>query len=103
MEATAVVREQRRLGGEGGGPSAPHRTVEEGELYATFCHGLVEDTAFVHLSCSCKVHRRCALGFVEDAIPRDRANGARTLILQVMCSNLALHKVDQEVYLHTFL
>ena len=72
-------------------------------MTGSICHGLVEETAHVQVPCSCDVHRRCALGFVEDAIPRDRANGARTLILQVMCSNLALHKVDQEVYLHTFL
>ena len=31
--------------------------------------GLVEEEAFVQVPCSCDVHRRCALGFVEDATP----------------------------------
>ena len=43
------------------------------------CHGLVEETAFMQVPCSCDVHSRCALGFVEDAIPSGRANGARTI------------------------
>ena len=51
----------------------------------------------MQVSCSCDVHHRCALGFVEDAIPRAGANGARTIMHQVTCPNSALHAVHQEV------
>ena len=52
------------------------------------------------MSFSCDVHRRCALGFGEDAIPRARfVDGAR----QVTCPNPALHDIQQEVDLHTLL
>ena len=50
--------------------------------------------------CSCDVHRGCTLGFVEDVIPRARANEASTIIHQVMCRNPALHEVHQDVDLH---
>ena len=43
--------------------------------------------------CCCDVHRRCALGFVEDAILRARANEAGTVTHQVTCPNPALHEV----------
>ena len=37
---------------------------------------MIEEKAFVYVACSCDVHRRCALGFVEDTIrhatPRTR-------------------------------
>ena len=59
-------------------------------MMCSICHGLVEETAFVHASCSCDVHRRCTLGFVEDAISRARADGARTLTPQVTSPNPAL-------------
>ena len=32
-------------------------------------HGLVEETAYVHVSCSCEWNCRCSLGFVEVATP----------------------------------
>ena len=49
------------------------------------------------MSCSCDVHRRCALGFCEDAIPRARTFGGAHL---VTCPNPALHEEHQEVDLH---
>ena len=52
------------------------------------------------MSCSCDVHRRCALGFCEDAIPRARTFGGVHL---VTCSNPALHEEHQEVDLHPLL
>ena len=52
---------------------------------------------------SCDVHRRGALGFVEHAIPRARANEARTITHQVTCPNPALHEVHQDVDLHGLL
>ena len=57
----------------------------------------------MQVPCSCDVHRRCALGFAEDAIPRARANEARTITHQVTCSNPALHEVNQEMDLHALL
>ena len=66
-------------------------------------HGLVKETAFVPVFCSCDVLRRCALGLIEDAILRARADGARTFTHQVTCPNPALHAVHQEVDLHPLL
>lgn len=34
----------------------------------SICHGLVEETAFIHMACWRDVHHRRALSFVEDAI-----------------------------------
>ena len=54
----------------------------------------------MQVSCSRDLHRRCALGFREDAIPRARlVGGAR----QVTCKHPALHEVQQEVDLHPVL
>lgn len=72
-------------------------------MICSVCHELVEETTFVHASCSYDVHRRCALGSVEDAISRARANCVRTLTHRVSCPNPALHAVHQEVNLHTLL
>lgn len=69
----------------------------------SYCHRFVAEIAFVHVSWSCDVHHRFALGFAEDTIPRGRANGARTLTRQVTCPNPALHLAHQEVGLHTLL
>ena len=51
----------------------------------------------------CTQPLRTTVGFVEDAISRARANGARTLTHQVTCLNPVLHAVHQEVDLHTHL
>ena len=65
------------------------------------CHGLVEEVTFAQISCSCEVHRRCALGFFEYSTPQARTNGVRTGTYQVTCP--ALHEVHQEVDLHPLL
>ena len=57
----------------------------------------------MQVSCSCDVHRRCALGFVEHAIPQARVNEAYTITHQVMRPNLALFEVHQDVDLHGLL
>ena len=72
-------------------------------MICSICHGLVEETAYVQVSCSCNVHRRCALRFVEDAIPRAMANGARTITHQATCPNPTLHAVHQKVDLRLLL
>lgn len=51
----------------------------------------------MHVSCSCDVHRRCALGFVKDAMPRLRVNGDRLRSR----TRPYIHAVHQEVDLHT--
>ena len=50
-----------------------------------------------------EVHRRCSLGFVEDAMPRDIPNGAGARARQVICPNTAPHAMDQELGLHLLL
>ena len=72
-------------------------------MICSICHGLVEEDAFIQVPCSCDVHRRCALGFAEDAIPRARVSGASTLTYQVTCPNPALHEAYREVDLHSLL
>ena len=66
-------------------------------MICNICHGLVEETAFAQVSCSCDVQRRCALGFVQDVIPRARANGACTITHQVTFPHPTLHALHQEV------
>ena len=90
----------------GGGGGSSTRATSNGRGERVICsifHGLVEERAFVQMSCSIEMHRRCALGFVEDAISRARINGVRTVTHQVTCPNPALHEVHQEVYLHSLL
>lgn len=73
-------------------------------IYIIF-HGLVGETAFLHVPSSYDVHRRCALGgdaisrstLGEDAIPRSRPNEVCTPTRQVRFPNPALHTVHQEV------
>ena len=72
-------------------------------MICSICHGLVEERAFVQITCSCEAHRRCAHGFVEDAIPRARISGVRTVTYQVTCPDPALHEVHQEVGLQPLL
>ena len=80
-----------------------HTEREERASDMRHSHGLVEETAFVHVSCSCDVHRICIRGFVEDATPRGRAYGADTITHQVTCPSPALHAVHQEVELQPLL
>ena len=101
----AVAVERRETPTRGGGGPSTRATWNErgGRVTGSICHGLVEETAHVQVPCSCDVHRRCALGFVEDAVPRARANGARTITHYVTRPNPALHAVHQEVDLRLLL
>lgn len=76
--AMAIARRAMSARGRGGLSTRAIRHGRGGRVICSFCQGLAGEIAFVHLSCSCDVHRRCALGFVEEAIPRAYANGART-------------------------
>ena len=100
MEETLAVARHEMPAEGGKGVSTRTARSERGErLIFSICHGLVEENDSVQVSSSCDVHRRCALGFCEDAIPRARfVGGAR----QVTCPNPSLHKV-QEVDLHPHL
>lgn len=49
------------------------------------------------------VHRRCALVFVENAIPRARHNRTNGTSYRETCPNLALHELQQDVDLHRLL
>ena len=64
------------------------------------CHCLVEEPTCAQVPCSCDVHRRCALGFREDAISRARTLGGVHL---VTCPNQALDEELEEVDLHPLL
>ena len=74
-ETLAVARYE--MPAEGGmGVSTRTTRGERGERFiCSICHGLVEETDRVQVSRSSDVHRRCALGFCEDAIPRARFVG----------------------------
>lgn len=62
-------------------------------MICSICHGVVGYTIFLHVSCSCDMHSRCARGSVEDAIPRTTSAGVR----QVTCPNLALYTGRRDV------
>lgn len=68
----------------------------------SLCHGLVEGITIVPVSCLLRCACRCAIGFVEDAIPRVMPKGAHTLTHQVTCPNPALHTVHDTAGPHTF-
>ena len=99
-EATAVARRKMPTGGGGGSSTRATRAGRGGRVICSICHGLVGERAFVLISCSCEVHRRCALGFVEDAISRARINGVRTVTYQVTCPNPVLHQVRSHIRSH---
>ena len=102
MEETLAVARHEMPAEGGRGVSVRTARGERGERYiCSICHGLVEENDRVQVSCSCDVHRRWALGFYEDAIPRARfvGGGAR----QVTSPNLALHEAQQDVDLHPLL
>lgn len=69
-EAMAVA--WRDMPNRGGGGSST-RIALDGRggrvICSSFFHELVEGTTFVNMPRSCDEHRRCARGFVEDAIP----------------------------------
>ena len=66
-----MVVTRREWPTRGGGESSTRatRNEREGRVICSIFHGFVEETAHVQVSCSCDGHRRCALGFAEDAVP----------------------------------
>ena len=86
-KAMVVARRTMPARGRGGSSTRAARNGRGGRVICSICHGLVEVDAFVHVPCSCNVHRHCTLGFVEDAFPRARVNGASTPTYQVTCPN----------------
>ena len=102
-EAMAVARRAMPAGGRGGSSTRAARNGKGGRVIYSICHGLVEKDVFVQVPCPCDVHRRCALGFVEDAIPRARVTGATTLTSQVTCPNPSVYEVHREVGLKSLL
>ena len=104
MAETMIVA-RRHMPARGGRGSSTRATRDERgrRVICSICHGLVEETAFVQMPCSCDVRRRCALGFVEDAIPRARVTGATTLTSQVTCPNPSVYEVHREVGLKSLL
>lgn len=80
VTAHAMAVARRAMAARGGELSST-RTARDGRgdrVIHSVCHGLVEETAFVQVSCSSDVHVRCAPGFVKDAIPQVKPNGAST-------------------------
>ena len=100
VEVLAVARQEVPADGEARLTTRATRGGRRRRAICSVCHGLVEETSCVQVSCSCDVHRRCALGFCEDAIPRARTFGGVHL---VTCPNPALHEEHQEVVLHPLL
>lgn len=85
----------------GGGPSPKvTRHGGRGRVTRSVCRGLVREAALCVYHDLCNVHRRCALGFVENAIRRARSNGTRTLVRHATRSNPSLYAVHHGVDLH---
>ena len=57
------------------------------------CNGVVEDRTYVRVVCSCCLHRRCTLGFLEDSA--HAKNGSTT----ITCLNPASHSARQRITL----
>ena len=102
VEAMSVARRAMPVWERGGSSTRAARNGRGGRVICSICHGLVEEDAFLQVPCSCDVHPRCALGFV-DTIPRARINGASTLTYQVTCPNPTLHEIHREVDLQSLL
>ena len=102
-DAMMVARRAMPARGRGGSSTRAARNERDRRVICSIRHGLVGEDAFVHVPCSCDVHRGCALGFVEHAISRPRVNGASTLTYQVTCPNPTLHEIHREVDLQSLL
>lgn len=72
-QAMTVARGTVLGAGEGG---LSTRGTRGGVICSTY-HGLVSETAYVHVSFLCEVHHRCVLGLAEGAIPRAKSNVTR--------------------------
>ena len=86
--------------GGGGAPRRTERSERGRRAICSNCHGLIEETANVQVSCSCGVHRRCALGSCEDVNPRAKYVGGAS---QVTCPNPGLHEEHHEVDIYPLL
>ena len=62
-------------------------------VICSMCNGVVEDRTYVRVVCSCCLHLRCALGFMEDS-----AHG-RTGPTTITCPNPASHSGRQHITL----
>ena len=100
MKVLTVARQEMPANEEARLTTRSTREGRRRRAIRSVCHGLVEKNSCVQVSCSCDVHRRCALGFCEDAIPRARTFGG---VHQVICPNPALREEHQEVDLHPLL
>lgn len=60
-----------------GAPTKPSRSRKGARVVSIACRGLVEEAVFIHVSCSCDLHRRCMLLSVEGVIPQARNNKSR--------------------------
>ena len=100
VEVLTVARQKMPADGEARLTTRAAREGRTRRAICSVCHGLVEETNCVQVSCSCDAHRCCALGFCEDAIARARTFGGVHL---VACPNPALHEEHQEVDLHPLL
>ena len=99
-DALAIARKEVPAEGGGGASTRTARGERAEQLICSMCQGLIEETDHVQVPHWSDVHRRCALGFREDAIPRVRfVGGAR----HVTCPSPARHEVHQEVDLHPLL
>ena len=59
----------------------------------SICNGVVEDRTYVRVVCSCSLHLRCTLGFVEDSAH------SRTGSTTITCPNPASHSARQHITL----
>ena len=88
----------------GGGPSSTiNRTTRDGggrPMIYSICHGLVKETAFVHVFCSRYMHPHCAIGVVEGTFPRARDSKAQRSRTKTRARR-ELHAMHQEA--HTLL
>ena len=100
VEMLTVARQEVPTDGEARLTTRATRGGRRRQAICSVCHGLVNETNCIQVSSSCDVHRRCTLGFCEDAIPRARTFGGVHL---VTCPNPALHEEHQEVDLHPLL
>ena len=69
LEALSVAQNEMPADGGGGAPTRTTMSERERRAICSIYHGVIEETTHVQVSCSCDVHRRCALGFVRTLSP----------------------------------
>ena len=75
LEALSVALHEMPAEGGRGAPTRTTRSERGRRAICSICHELIEETAHVQVFCLCDIHRRCALGFCEEVIPRTRYVG----------------------------